>query len=176
MHAKIVAIVAVVAALSAVPQGAAPQDPEKRPAPPADAKPLPPVREPFRSAVERKDLLQQFGTPTPLAGVYELQSLQHPGVQAIEARGYLTVGRRYLSVQLVGMTPDMPALQAGFRRYRVDGSRLHMTNLLGFRAEPDETWGFDPEGATTSCEYQLIGTKLTLLLDNGDQLVFVRIE
>lgn len=171
MHAKIGMLAVLLAAL-----GLAPQDPEKRPTPPSDAPPLAPVREEFRSAVERKDLLQQFTDPSPLEGVYELRSLERPGAAAIEVRGYLCVGRRYLSVQSVGMTPGAPALQSGFRSYRITGTRLHMTNFLGFQAEPDETWQLVPQGHATSCSWSLIGTVLTFHLDNGDVLEFQRIE
>ena len=53
------------------------QDPEsRRPRPPkgATSRPLPPVQEPMRTRVERRDLLQKFKGPSPLAGFYRSAS------------------------------------------------------------------------------------------------------
>ena len=172
MNAKAVLLVAgAVAALWL------PQDPVKRPKPPENAPPLPPVQEPFRTEVERRDLLQQFGAKSPIEGFYELVAASRPDMPAVLATGYLSIGRRHLSFHLEAETPDGdPVRQSAFRSYRLVGSRLHMTSLTGFRLDPDGTTRIEPSGVAVQAEYLLLGTKLQLDLIDGSRLEFQRLE
>ena len=154
-----------------------PQGGDKTPRPPQDPTPLPAVRAPEPTAVERRDLLQRFGKPSPLEGFYELQAFTRPGMPSLQSRGYLCIGRHHLSIHLEGsVNGEITALQSAFREYRIVDDRLMMSTLVGFGADPDHTVTVDPPGLVLECSFQKLGTKLLLELVDGTQLEFLRIE
>lgn len=159
---------------------AAPQEPERkgaRPKPPENARVLPPVQEPYRAAVERKDLLQQFGEPSPLEGHYRLVTMSSAGAPRIPAQGYLVVGRRHLSIHLQARAGSgEAALQSAYRTYRIEERRIHMTSLAGFRTKADGIIAIEQPGTMLSHGFSLIGTRLTLHLKGSRVLEFERIE
>lgn len=151
--------------------------PPGRPRPPAERRALPPIEEPYRTEVERRDLLQRFDPPGGLAGFYRLVRYVRPGMPPAEAEGYLVVGRRHLSLHLYGSTgdPRMPAIQTGFRRYDVSGDTLRMTTLVGLRNRPSGTIVLEPPGHTEVRRFKKLGT--TLRIYHGRAYYeFVRIE
>ena len=155
----------------------APQDPE-RPKPPPDAAPLPPVQEPFRSKVERRDLIQEFTRASPIEGFYRLRRVVRPGQGLPRVEGYLWIGRRHLMLQLSGNTgnPRLPALQTGVRAYRTNGDTLVMTAMLGFRNDADGDIHLDATGATIERRFELVGPLLRIHEDDNSQLEFERVE
>lgn len=169
MSARITLVVGVLL-MAGGPQGGG-----KLPEPPPDAKPLPGVQQPFRTEVERDDLLQRFGPSSPLEGFYELVAMGRERAGEARTKGYLVMGRQYMSLHLQAMLPDLPAVQSAFRRYRVRGSRMMMTSMLGFRNE-EGTMLVEEAGLTQTCRYDLVGPKLTLRMASGQTLEFVRIE
>jgi len=167
-------------ALGVVLVAASPQGKEgggSRPKPPENAKALPPVQEPFRAAVERADLIQRFGGPSPLEGHYRLTNLSAPGVPTAPAEGYLVAGRRHLSIHLQAPTANGEAmLQSAYRSYRIEDRRVHMTSLSGFRTMPGGVIAIEQPGTMSSHAFTLIGTRLQLRIDGGRVLEFQRIE
>jgi hypothetical protein len=154
-----------------------PQDP-RRPAPPADAAPLAPVQEPFRTKVERDDLIQRFAPPSVLEGFYKLRRLERPGLPQTAAEGYLWIGRRHLMLQLSGQTgdPDLPALQSGVRRYQIAGDVLAMSVVLGFRNDIDGNIRLEPAGTTIRHRFTLLGPILRVHREGEAFLEFERVE
>jgi hypothetical protein len=175
-------------ALAALCLGLAlPQDPQpasqpaSRPQPPADwqSRPLPPVDDPPRTAVERKDLMQQFTPPNPLEGCYELRDIVRPGMpRPARARGYLWIGRRHMSLHLQGdgETPRRPYLQASFRSYRVVGPRLVMNVIVGHRNDGDGDVLVEQPGLAEERTFQLIGPVLRIHQGPDAWHEYVRIE
>lgn len=160
--------------------GPAKQDPPSKltvPQPPPGAEPLPPVPDPPRTAVERRDLLQRFTAPSPLEGYYALRVFTN-GISAVAgATGYLAMGRRFLSLHLQApRAGGPPAIQSGFREYRVEGNQLVMTTLLGMQNQRDGDIVLERRGALKSVAFVLTGTRLRLDLGNGRVLEFERIE
>ena len=158
------------------------QDPEsRRPRPPqgAASRPLRPVQEPMRTAVERRDLLQKFKGPSPLEGFYRLVSVHGPRGKA-KGRyvGYLAIGRSHMSLQIrgPGETPRIPAIQASFRRYRLRGDRIYMNNLLGHRNLPDGNVELERTGHKDVRRYQLLGTTLRIYQSDTRYMEFLRVE
>lgn len=181
MNAKLIVAWCLVTAWTAAAQDgrresrAAPK--AQRPRPPAERPALPPIEEPYRTEVERRDLLQRFDPPGGLAGFYELRRYVRPGMPPAEAKGYLVVGRRHLSLHLYGSTgdPKRPAIQTGFRRYDVSGDSLRMTTLVGLRNRPSGTIVLEPPGHTEVRRFEKLGT--TLRIYHGRAYYeFVRIE
>ncbi len=153
----------------------------KRPSPPpgATTKPLPPVQEPERTPVERKDLLQKFKPASPLEGTYRLQAVGVPGGKVVKGyQGYLVVGKDYLSIHLQGpgVAKDLPSLQAGFRKYRIEGSELVMHSLLGHRNLPDGKVVVEGKGVVERRGFLKAGNVLRISKSAEDYLEFVRIE
>jgi hypothetical protein len=73
------------------------QDPPEvfRPTAPPSRSNLPPVEEPFRTPVDRDDLIQRFDAPHPLQGTYELREVVRPGqTRTTGITGYLVICRR----------------------------------------------------------------------------------
>ena len=181
MNAKLLVAWCLAAAWSAVAQEGAPKGDSagapERPRPPAQRRTLPPIEEHYRTEVERRDLLQRFDPPGGLAGFYELARYVRPGMPPAEAKGYLVVGRRHLSLHLYGSTgdPRIPAIQTGFRRYDVSGDTLRMTTLVGLRNRPSGTVVLEPPGHTEVRRFEKLGT--TLRIYHGRAYYeFVRIE
>lgn len=165
--------------LALVLLGWAPQDPERLPKPPQDPekqRPLPPIEPPPFTAVERRDLLQEFGGPAPLAGVYRLASFRTGGGGLIPATGFLVVGRQYLSIQMLGLRVGNPALQSGFRKYRIQGDQLVMTTMIGFGNDGRGKMAVEQAGLVATRRFSLIGTRLTLYVEQGRTMTFDRIE
>jgi hypothetical protein len=160
-----------------------PQDPQStsRPQPPPGwaSRPLPPVADPPRSQVERKDLMQEFTPPNPLEGCYELRDIVRPGLpRAGRVRGYLWIGRRHLSlhVQADGLRPGLPHLQAGFRSYRVVGNKLQTSVLLGHRNDADGDVLVEQPGMTEERAFLLIGPVLRIYQGPDAWHEYVRLE
>jgi hypothetical protein len=156
------------------------QEPESKPSapPPSQGKPLPPVPDPPRTPIERRDLLQRFTEPSPLEGFYRLVGLTQPGVVGGEAQGYLVIGRKHLSIHLevLGIDGD-ESHQSAFRSYRTSGPQLLMSTLCGFSAGPGRRSVLvDSPGIALACTYSLLGTALTLELDDRTVLKFERLE
>jgi len=168
-----------VAVLVITAVGVTHQDPERLPEPPRDPAVdtrLPPVQQPEFTAIERRDLLQEFGGPAPLAGFYRLFSYRDGSGGPIPATGFLVIGRRHLSIQLLGLRTGNPALQSGFRTYRVDGDQLVMTTMIGFGNNSEGKMAVERAGLSSRHRFRLIGTRLTMFMPFGRTLEFDRIE
>lgn len=154
-----------------------PQD-ATRPKPPADAAPLPPVQEPFRTSVERRDLMQEFGRASPIEGFYRLRGASRTGQPPQRVEGYLWIGRRHLMLQLSGDTgnPKLPALQAGVRGYRISGNTLTMSVLLGLRNDASGEIYLEAAGTSSERRFELSGPVLRIFEDERSHLEFERVE
>lgn len=173
MHFRLA--VAFVALLAAPGVQGVPEVPPSPPQGPTRA--LPPVEEPPRTAVERRDLLQQFSAASPIEGFYELRAFHAPGLAPVPTKGYLAVGRQYVSIHLLSpVARGRPVFQSAFRRYRIAGDTLHMTALLGFGNDEEDGVAIEEPGAMRSARWSIIGTRLRLALDGGRSLEFERIE
>ena len=153
----------------------------KLPQPPQDkaTPPLPPVLDPARSPVERRDLLQRFTTPHPIEGFYRLRHMVVAGGATVaSSRGYLVLGQRHLAIQLYapGPEPELANISAAVRSYKVVGDKLEMTSLLGHRNKDNGDIGFEPLGRVTQLEFLLAGSILRLHLAQDEYLEFERIE
>jgi len=132
----------------------------------------------MRTRVERRDLLQKFKGPSPLAGFYRLvASHGRSGPSKGRQIGYLVIGRDHLSLHLQGrgMRRREPVIQSGFRRYRLGDGKLYMSNLVGHRVRDGQVLveEFNRQEVRT---YQLIGTRLRIYQSARQYLEFVRIE
>jgi hypothetical protein len=180
MTSRILALAALLLALPLAlpaPQDRKPPEQPARPTPPDDRQPLPPVAEPFRSEVERADLLQRFAPSSALEGYYRLERYVRPGMPPAKASGYLSIGRRYLSLFLQGVTsnPRVPAIQAGFRRYAIQGDQIESTTLLGFRNRENGDIVLEPPGHVEV--RRILRTGAQLKVYHGEAYYeFVRIE
>ncbi len=157
------------------------QDPEsRRPIPPerAASRPLQPVQEPVRTLVERRDLLQRFKGPSPLAGFYRLVRVQGPSGPANGPHvGYLAIGRDHISLHLQarGQKRGEPIVQSGFRRYRLGDGKIYMSSLVGHRVHDGKVLVEEPNLQEVR-RYLLTGTTLRIYQSTRDYLEFVRIE
>ncbi|MCB9888096.1 MAG: hypothetical protein H6836_00880 [Planctomycetes bacterium] len=150
------------------------------PAPPPDRQgtPLPPVLDPPRSAVERRDLLQRFKPRNPIEGFYRVRSMTDgSGGPVAGARGYLVVGRDHLSMHLMAPTsdPKRAVLQSVVRRYRILGDKLVMSSLVGHRSLRNGDIALEKPGTVIERRFQLVGAVLRLFRGNG-HVDLVRIE
>ena len=157
------------------------QDPTKvsRPTAPESRSTLPPVEEPYRTSVDRRDLMQQFDAPHPLQGIYELRSIVRPGVPQLPGtKGYLVIGRQYLSLHIRGQHPNarIPHLQARFLRYTILGDRLQMSTVIGHRNDSGGDILIEEEGLTEVRRFSLMGSALRIFQGAGSYMEFVRIE
>ena len=153
--------------------------PKPPPPPPADANPLPPVAEPLRTPVERRDLIQRFTPPSPLEGFWSLRRISRPGaIEPQKAVGYLAIGSRHLMLQLQidGPSPRVPILQSGTRRYTVQGDALVTTSLVGLANEPNGDILLEQPGLTEMRRFTLLGSVLRILHEDGGHMEFVRVE
>lgn len=149
----------------------------RRPTPPAGAAPLAPVAEPFRTPLERRDLGEPLGEPTPIEGFWRLVGMTTPGRGTSLATGYLAAGRRHLVLCLAEQpTAGVPGIQSTARSYFVRDSRLVMSSLVGFRNEPDGDMLLEPPGWQETREFQVIGATLRIVRPDGVQLEFERVE
>lgn len=158
---------------------AMPQDkPKKLPTPPQGAKPLPPVLEPVRSPVERRDLLQKFHKRQPIEGIYQLKRMVLPGGRLVAGgRGYLFVGQRHLSMQLYAPKSKTDAnLFCATRRYRINGDKLEMSGLLGHRNKPNGAITLEPKGYQVMHRFTLSGSVLRIYRARDEYLDFERVE
>ena len=140
--------------------------------------PLPPVQEPVRTLVERRDLLQKFKGPSPLAGFYRLVGRHGPTGRAKGRHlGYLAVGRDHLSLHLYGDGEKRrePVLQSGFRRYRLSGGKIFMSSLVGHRVRDGKVL-VEQVNHQEVRRYELLGTTLRIYQSAHQYLEFVRIE
>lgn len=148
------------------------QDPDRRPT----SRPLPPIQEPFRTKVERKDLLQEFTEPSPLEGVYRLRAI-NGGAGGIVPTGYLHIGRTHMSLQ-TAIFPNRsraePFLQSSVRTYRIEGDKLVMTTLQGHQY--DGSIALDPQGQIDVRRFQRAGSVLKVFRGDASFMEFVRVE
>ena len=139
---------------------------------------LPPVVEPMRSAVERRDLLQRFKGRKRIEGFYRLKQMTVRG-QAIHASiGYLVIGSRHLSMHLYAPSSvaKVANVQAVFRKYKIEGQDLVMTTLVGHRNQVGGDIVLEPIGHTTRRRFSLAGSVLRIHSGDQDHLEFERIE
>jgi hypothetical protein len=160
----------------------APQDPQpSRPQPPPDyaGRPLPPIQEPFRTAVERRDLMQRFAEPSPLAGIWELTQMSRVGQAYVpNVKGWLFVGRRHLSIYLSAQTddPQVPHLQARVCSYRIAGHQLQLTVLGGHANDHRGDIVIEPLQGHFSRRFELAGAQLRVWQDDKAFIDFKRID
>ena len=155
------------------------QDPGKPPQAPPGAPPLPVIQDPMLTPQERTDLWQRFVPASPIAGMYRLRMAMRDGRQIVDGmKGYLTVGERHLSLHLVdeNVNPRRPMLQSSFREYRLVGSRLQMTSLVGMRTKADGDVVLDGAGLVELRDVLVLGNTLRVLQSANDYLDFERIE
>ena len=95
---------------------------------------LPPVEEPFRSRVERRDLLQRFGNQSPLLGLYQLRAIHRGNATVRTNNGYVWFGYRHMMLQLgvVSQGAESAFMQSSTRQYEVQGDLIVDTDLLVF--------------------------------------------
>jgi hypothetical protein len=174
MEKKILAAAALLFVLPSAQE----QDGLKHPVPPPDAPSLRPVQDPFRTEVERKDLLQRFGKGNPLQGFYRLQNVVRGRVQKFNGSGYLSIGRQHISLHLFGETnnPKLPSIQTGFHRYRIVGDKIEMTALVGFRNNSSGDVIIEKAGRSETRRFLRLGTTLRIFSSSRDYMEFVRIE
>jgi hypothetical protein len=178
------AVVGCLLTLSVLPVTSSQDPPAKNtdlPAPPQDkkARKLPPVLEPLRSRIERRDLLQQFRTRHRIEGIYRLKRMVSPGAATVKgSRGYLVIGQRHMSMHLYapGDSEGEANIQAVFRRYRIVGDQLIMNTLLGHRNKDNGDIGFEPISYVTRHRFVLTGASLRLYRAKDQFLEFERIE
>jgi len=154
-----------------------------RPAVPAPAsgqdKPLPPVLDVARSAVERRDLLQRFKPRHPVEGFYRLSGMVGPdGHQVKGSRGYLFIGRRHMTLQLFApsATPGQANIQSAVRTFRIVGNQLITSAVLGHRNLPNGDIALTKAGQIVEHRYELVGASLRLYRSAREYLEFQRVE
>lgn len=158
------------------------QDPQGKTVPaaaPKARKALTPVQEPFRSSVERKDLIQQFAAASPLEGLFKLERYSLPGRgELIGCSGYVFFGRQYMQLylQVPQKGSAKPAVQASVRRYVLRGQQLMMTSLEGHAVGSEGQLSVERARSTESRQVDLAGTKLRLSKADGSFMELVRVE
>ena len=159
------------------------QDPVRkgRPAPgPEGLNVLPPVEEPFTAPLTRSDLPGRYTPPDPVEGVWRLRTRVIAGQPAMEAKGFLFIGRRHLMVQFVapGSDPDIPLLRSGSYTWkRTDElDTVRLMNVFGYYNDGSGDIHIEAEGAMTVRRLQLIDGGLRMQQDAGNWLDFVRVE
>ena len=151
------------------------------PAPPNGKKDtkLPPVLEPARSPIERRDLLQRFQGRHALAGMYRLKQMVVGGGTLVRGSlGYLVIGQRHMSLHLYAPSGSrgLANIQAVFRRFRIVGDTLVMSTLLGHRNKANGDIALEPIGHATQHRFARVGAMLRIYLTNRNYLEFERIE
>lgn len=157
------------------------QDPASRPStaasrPSSGRAALPPIE---AAAIERRDLIQRFSPPSPIAGFWELRLVVGPDpALAGMFRGYLVVGDRHLSLHIIGPThaQSVPFFQTGFRRYRIDGDRLVMTTLMGVSNKENGDVVIENPAAEEIRTFERVGAVLRIRKASAEYMDFVRIE
>lgn len=143
------------------------------------ARKLPPVLQPIRSRVERRDLLQKFRSRHRIEGTYRLKSMVSTNTRPVKGgRGYLVIGQRHLSMHLYapGSSPDQANIQAVFRKFRIVGDKLVMHTLLGHRNKSNGDIGLEPVGHMAQHRFELTGAVLRIYRAKDEYLEFERIE
>ncbi len=150
------------------------QDPQKRV--PTSRPALPPIQEPFRSKVERKDLLQEFSKPTPLEGFYRLRAVVKGGAELATTRGYVYFGRSHMALNTRTVTHPRvaPFVQASVRSYRVEGDQLITTSLLGH--DYPGKLRIEQSGLVEQRRFQRAGTLLRIYQADRAYMEFERVE
>ncbi len=150
------------------------------PAPPTGQdKPLPPVLDTARSAVERRDLLQQFKRRHPIEGFYRLSAMVGPdGSQVKGSRGYMFIGRRHMTLELFApsATPGQVNIQSAVRTFRIVGKQLITSSVLGHRNMPNGDIALTKSGQIVEHRYELVGASLRLYRSAREYLEFRRVE
>lgn len=157
------------------------QEPAKdRPAPPpAGAPPLAPLAEPFVSPVPRLDLQLRATPRDPIEGFWQLRDRVVGGrSEGTRSKGWLAVGRAHLLLHLLAEGPDpgVPILRAGVRQWQRDRELIRMTALAGHLNDADGDIVLEKAGLVETRRFELLGSVLRIVQDNGDRLEFVRIE
>ena len=149
------------------------------PKPPKGQDPLPPILEPARDAVERRDLIQRFRGRHPLEGFYRVKRMIRSGsVSVANTKGYLVIGQGYLSMQIYAPS-DLPYkvnIQSFFRRIRVRGDKIEMTSLVGHRNKPNGDIVLEKAGEKSSLRYVILGGVLRLYRGVDEYIEFERVE
>jgi hypothetical protein len=167
-------------ALLLLPLAQDPQPPPRpQPPPEFDGRKLKPIDEPFRTAVERKDLVAQFGDASPLEGIWELTSMFRLGQAMVpDVTGWMFVGRRHLSLYITAKTkdPQLPHLQSRVCAYRLAGGEIHLTVLAGHVNDEDGDILIEPREARMVRRFQLAGAQLRVWQDQNAWIDFKRVE
>lgn len=150
------------------PQAADPAQPERTA--------LPPIAEPFRSRIERRDLLQQHARTSPIEGFWELTSVRRAGVTSQMPRGYVSFGREHmvLHVAAIPAPSATPWVQSSVRRYRIEGDQLVTTTLSGH--EYGGKLLVEQPGRVETRRIEQAGTVLRIHQAGGAYMEFVRVE
>lgn len=159
---------------------AATQPAQVLPAPaPKGAAALPPVLDPHRGPVDRKDLIQRFAPSHPIQGFYRLTAMQAPNQGMVgKAQGCLFVGRRHVVLMLYAPGPHkgQAHVLSALRTYRIEGKQLHMSSRVGFRNDRSGELAFEAAGSRHKLSFDLIGPKLRLMRHSREFLDFERVE
>ena len=150
------------------------------PAPgPGQDKPLPPVLDVARSAVDRRDLLQRFKPSHAIEGFYRLSEMVGAGGRRVTGgRGYLFLGRRHMTMQLFAPseTPGQANIQAAVRTFRIVGNQLITSAVLGHRNMPNGDIALTKAGEVVEHRFELVGASLRLYRSAREYLEFQRVE
>jgi hypothetical protein len=139
---------------------------------------LPPVQEPFRTPVERQDLLQEFEPRGLIEGFYRLRRVVTPGrLDEHRGQGFLVIGRRHLSLhlRLPNGNSEPPFLQSGVRQYRLDGDQLVTTAVMGHSSREDRIVE-EPSGLVEQRTWRVVGGFLRIHQSAAAFMEFARIE
>lgn len=154
------------------------QDPVPRPSPPPpDGRPLPMLEEPAVTPVPRADLPGRIEAPDPLEGLWELRARTVGGQLVDAGRGFMSVHRSLLMVQLFALDPglDFPLLRAvtySWQRQDLDGVQLRV--VLGHFNLGNGKMQLEAHGRVETRRFELGGDFLRVHQPNGDYLEFVR--
>lgn len=172
-------LMAAALAFTALPQGQEPAAPRPA-APPAEAKKLPLVEEPFVSPVPRLDLPMRFQQRDPLEGFWELRMRAVGAQPASVARGMLAVGRGVMMVHFEGpgTDPKMPLLRAGCYSWQrnPEPESVRMTVVASHYNDVDGEIHAEPKGTQQVRRFQIMGETLRVHQGAGNWLEFVRVE
>lgn len=171
----------VLPATPAAPSAPVPQEPSARPAPPpADAKPLRPIEEPYVEPVQRGDLPERYGTRDPIEGFWRVQARSIAGKPVVAGGGYMVIGRRHMVVHFEspGARADVPLLRADvFTWARVDnGGQVRLTTVMGHFNDVDGDVLLDKSGEVQLRSFELRSDTLRVNQEAGSWVDFVRVE
>ena len=163
------------------PKAQEPQPASDRPAqPPADAKPLRTIEEPYIEPVQRGDLPERYSARDPLEGIYSVKDRFVAGQPVPPGRGYMVVGRRHLVVHFEAPGPKagVPLVRAQvFTWSRADNTGMvRMASVLGHFNDEDGDMLLEQPGAVQFRRFELRQDVLRVQQDGGSWIDFVRVE